>query len=163
MCGNKLDPKAEYAHLRLWCRMMGSSQYYADTQVERAKAMLAPPTAIYVRDGVWMVAEDITSRETRGVFRRHGLGFPHWDLDEGYQDMVAALRDLKSAGVKVYETYERHQVFNDFKPGHPIHDLTLKVYTAPVDEWLVLVHELQLAWQKEADAFKEAALAKPHG
>ena len=50
---------AKYLCLVRWCRSLGSYDYYIQQQLEQAVKDDAPTTAIYERDGVWHVAEDI--------------------------------------------------------------------------------------------------------
>lgn len=57
--------QADYPYIRAWGRMMGSSHYYIQQEVEKARQMQAPQDAIYERDGVWAVVDDIRSDETR--------------------------------------------------------------------------------------------------
>lgn len=56
----------KYLYIRAWCRLLGSFPAYAEIEVAKAAADMAPETAIYKKDdGTWATFETIQSAETR--------------------------------------------------------------------------------------------------
>jgi hypothetical protein len=58
------QPDSAYPYVRLWCRFMGSYEYYAVLQQDQARATGAPDNAVYMSDGerAWVTLDDIQNR-----------------------------------------------------------------------------------------------------
>jgi hypothetical protein len=60
------QPDSAYPYVRLWCRFMGSYEYYAVLQEDQARATGAPRDAVYEvskpggsPSGVWVTLDNI--------------------------------------------------------------------------------------------------------
>jgi len=85
----------EYVCIAAWGRRMGSFNYYITAEQKKAAADEAPITAIYERDGVWSVAEDIRDPAHRKailgsmyVEEEHGQYGAEWDVKEDRWDRL---------------------------------------------------------------------------
>lgn len=56
----------DYKYIRAWGHMLGSFPSYVERQVELARSMKAPRTAVFLRfDGTWQTFEGVRSEETK--------------------------------------------------------------------------------------------------
>jgi hypothetical protein len=56
------QPDSAYPYVRLWCRFMGSYEYYAVLQQDHARTTGAPRDAVCERAGTWVTLEQIQNR-----------------------------------------------------------------------------------------------------
>ena len=85
----------EYECIAAWGRRMGSFNYYITAQQKKAAEEEAPITAIYERDGVWSVAEDIRDPHTRKLIlgnhydeAKHGQYGTEYDVESDKFDRL---------------------------------------------------------------------------
>ncbi len=85
----------EYTCIAAWGRRMGSFDYYIRAQQEKAMSEEAPITAIYERDGVWSVAEEIRDPAQRKAIlgdhydeAKHGQYGAEWDVEADVFDRL---------------------------------------------------------------------------
>ena len=56
----------DYKYIRAWGRLLGSLPSFVEVQVEKARAMKAPETAVYLRaDGTWETFEGVQNETTK--------------------------------------------------------------------------------------------------
>lgn len=65
VCASSLELSMEYKAIKAWGKMMGSHQYYIDSQIKEAIEDNAPTDAIFKADGEWRRATEIVSPETK--------------------------------------------------------------------------------------------------
>ena len=77
--------KHEYPYITVWGKMMGSYDYYIESQIRRARETNAPSTAIYEqgrKSGQWSVVEEVENRDTRltieQLCRHFNVPIPQW-------------------------------------------------------------------------------------
>ena len=72
VCASSLELNMEYKALKAWGKMMGSHQYYIDSQIKEAIEDKAPSDAIFKADGEWRRASEIVSSETKYRLIQYG-------------------------------------------------------------------------------------------
>ena len=61
----------DYVHLRAWCLMMGSYDYYVRCELEKARADGATPDVVYRTNGKWRRFSEVISPDTRRIIEQY--------------------------------------------------------------------------------------------
>lgn len=61
----------DYIYIRAWCKLLGTTQFYTDREVERARQTNAPETAIYLQsDRSWATVDGIENERMKARVER---------------------------------------------------------------------------------------------
>ena len=61
----------DYIYIRAWSKLLGTTQFYTDREVERARQTNAPETAIYLQsDRSWATVDGIENERMKARVER---------------------------------------------------------------------------------------------